>query len=387
MEVYRELGVQPLINCATTYTRLGGSVMAPHVARAMADATGVYVNIFDLHEAIGRRLADLTNNEAAYVTNGAAAGLALATAACMTGEDLDLMARLPNHTDGMKNEVVVHRVQRNWYDIAVRQVGVKLVEIGHSLETAPWELDAAINERTAAVLYFAGSHLNRNTLNLPYVVERAHAKGVPVIVDGAAQIPPMSNLWHFTRECGADVAIFSGGKGLAGPQNTGLVVGSEQIIRAMRLNGPPNQRIGRAMKTSKEAMIGLLKAVETYLETDHEAAWRRWSGVIDRWLVAWQPVAPEWVEVSRLETNEAGEPIPRIILRLLPGSPVTRDDMVNALRIGRPPIEVVLNDDTSIAFSPHLLQEGEEEIVTERVSALLNAHFVEAAVADGAQTR
>jgi L-seryl-tRNA(Ser) seleniumtransferase len=373
MEIYQRLGLRPVINCATTYTRLGGSIMAPPVVQAMADAVGCFVDVFALQEAVGQRLAELTRNEAAYVTNGAAAGLALATAACVTGEDVSLMARLPNDLDGLKNEVVVHRSQRNWYDVAIRQVGVKLVEIGHSLETAPWELDAAINARTAAVIYFAGSHLNRNTLPLPAVIQRTHAREVPVVVDAAAQLPPVSNLWHFTAELGADLAIFSGGKGLGGPQNTGLVVGRDALIRAMRLNGPPYQRIGRSMKVSKEAMIGLLTAVETYLATDHEARAAAWSATVDRWLVAWQVAAPRGVILTREETNEAGEPIPRAIVRLTSEAPADRDRLVELLRTGDPPIEVVLHDPTSVAFSPHLLQAGEVELVRERVSALLSA--------------
>jgi uncharacterized pyridoxal phosphate-dependent enzyme len=370
-QIYEQLGVRRLINCATTYTRIGGSIMAPQVAQAMADSAGAFVNLFDLQAAVGDRLAQVTNNEAAYVSNGAAAALALATAACITGEDIALMARLPMQTDGLKNEVVVHRSQRNWYDIAVRQVGVKLVEIGHTMETAPWELDAAINERTAAVVYFAGVHLNRNTLPLDYVVERAHARGVPVIVDAAAQIPPVSNLWHFTKEIGTDIAIFSGGKNLAGPQNSGLAVGKASIVRAMRLNGPPHQRIGRAMKVSKEAMVGLLAAVEHYLTLDPEAEFRKWSAVVDQWLEAWEERAPETAVVARDDWNEAGEPIPRIILHLKEGAPVDRDGLVNVLRNGEPGIEVVLHDPTAVAFSPHLLQPGEAETVTRRVSEVL----------------
>lgn len=370
-QIYEQLGVKPIINCATTYTRLGGSIMAPHVAQAMADSAGVFVNMFDLQAAIGDRLAAITHNEAAYVSNGAAAGLALATAACITGEDVTLMARLPMQTDGLKNEIVVHRTQRNWYDIAVRQVGVKLVEIGHILETFPWELDAAINERTAAVLYFAGTHLNRNTLPLEYVVERAHARGVPVIVDAAAQVPPVENLWKYTREIGADVAIFSGGKNLAGPQSSGLVVGKAEIIRAMRLNGPPHQRIGRAMKVSKESMIGLLAAVEHYITLDPDAEAKKWNAAVDQWLEAWEERAPETAIVTRHDINEAGEPIPRIILRLKAGAPVDRDGLVEILRNGAPGIEVVLHDAESVAFSPHLLKTGEAEQVTRRVSQVL----------------
>jgi L-seryl-tRNA(Ser) seleniumtransferase len=371
MEIYRRLGVRPVINAATTYTRLGGSIMAPQVPQAMADAAGCFLNLPELQEAVGRRLAELTHNEAAYVSNGAAAGLALATAACVTGEDVALMARLPNDLEGMKNEVVIHRAHRNWYDIAVRQVGVKLVEIGH-LETFPWELDAAITERTAAVVYFAGKHFERTaTLPLPLVIERAHAHGVPVIVDGAAQVPPVSNFWRYTAELGADVAIFSGGKGIGGPQNTGLVVGREAIIRAVQLNGPPVQLIGRAMKVSKEAMVGLLAAVEHYLSKDHEAEAATWSAVVDSWLTAWQSSSPQGIAVTRAETGEAGEPIPRIIMRFTPEATIDRDGFVAALRRDDPAIEVVLNDATSIAFSPHVLQPGEAAIVKSRVDDLL----------------
>jgi L-seryl-tRNA(Ser) seleniumtransferase len=376
MDIYRKLGVQPVINCATTYTRLGGSIMAPHVAQAMADSAGAFVNIFDLQEAVGKRLAELTGNEAAYVSNGAAAALAIATAAAITGEDVALMARLPTRLDGMKNQVVVHRTQRNWYDIAVRMTGVELVEIGHIYETYPWEIDDAINERTAAVVYFAGAHLNRNTLPLEFVIERAHARGVPVIVDAAAQVPPVSNLWHFTRSLGADVAIFSGGKMLRGPQNSGLAVGTEAMIRAMRLNGPPVQRIGRAMKVSKEAMIGLLTAVETYLETDHEAEALQWETTVASWLAAWQELAPRWLTVEQLATGEAGEPIPRILMRVSRDAPLSRDDLIEDLRAENPPIEVVVENESTIAFSPHMLQPGEAEVVEQRVTQLIASHLL-----------
>jgi L-seryl-tRNA(Ser) seleniumtransferase len=314
----------------------------------------------------------VTGNEAAYVTNGAAAGLALAAAACMTGEDVALIHRLPNDTQGMRNEVVVHRTQRNWYDFAIRQTGARLVEIGHTMETAPWELDAAMTERTAAVFYFAGDHLNRNTLPLSLVVDRAHTRGVPVVVDAAAQIPPISNLWRFTTGDGADLAIFSGGKGLCGPQNSGLVVGRADLIRAMALNGPPYQRIGRPMKVAKEAMIGLLTAVELAVARDESADLAAVGATIDHWRTAWEPILPPGVSLTRLEVNEAGEPIPRLILTLASEAPWDRAGFVAELLAGEPPIEVVLHHDgVSVAFSAHLLQGDEDRVVEERVRGLL----------------
>lgn len=364
-DIYRRLGITPVINCATTYTRLGGSIMAPEVARAMAEAAPAFVDVHELQVAVGRRLAELTGNEAAYVSNGAAAGIAIATAAAVCGDDPALMARLPRRLEGMRDQVVVHRTQRLWYDVAVRQVGVELVEIGHSYETEPWELDDAITDRTAAVVYFAGSHLNRNTLSLPYVVERAHARGVPVIVDAAAQLPPASNLRHFTRGCGADVAVFSGGKNIGGPQNSGLAVGTAEMIRLMRLNGPPNQRLTRTMKVAKETMVGLLAAVERYVALDHQAVAAGWDAVVDDWVSAWADLP---CRVLRSATNEAGEPIPRVLLEL--DTAVARDELTAALRAGTPPIEVVREGERGIALSPHLLQPGEADIVAERVLRL-----------------
>lgn len=364
-DVYSELGVKRIINCATTYTRLGGSIMAPEVAQAMADASRAFVDIATLVEAVGVRLAKLTHNQAAYVSNGAAAGLSLATAAAITGEDPALGARLPNDLEGMKSEVVVHRQHRIWYDQAVRNTGAKLIEIGHSYETQSWELDAAINERTAAVLYLAGGHLKGNTLSLEYVIERAHARGVKVIVDAAAQVPPVTNLWHFTRDLGADVAIFSGGKNLRGPQNSGLIVGTSEMISAIRFNGPPNQRFGRSLKVGKEAMVGLLKAVERYVALDHSALHDEWNAIVDRWLSAWSPAGIVCSEAL----NEAGEPIPRVVMEL--GSRARRDSVVHDLRSREPAIDVVLSGDTSIAFSPHLLQVGEAKIVESSVIEML----------------
>ncbi len=326
--IYDELGVTRIINCATTYTRLGGSIMAPEVAQAMADAANAYVDIPVLIEAVGRRLAELTNNEAAYVTNGAAAGVSIATAAAIAGDDPAKISKIPTRLDGMKNEVVIHRMHRIWYDQAAINAGVKLVEIGHSYETQLWELDDAINERTAAVLFCAGAHLERNTLPLAYVVERAHARGIPVIVDAAAQVPPVSNLWHFTRDLGADVAIFSGGKNISGPQNSGLCVGTEPFIRAMRACGPPNQRFGRPLKVGKETMIGLLKAVERFVNLDHEAEWQRWGEIVDMWMDAWSGTGM----VSRHEVNEAGEPIPRVIMTF--ETEEARDAAYRALKFG-----------------------------------------------------
>jgi uncharacterized pyridoxal phosphate-dependent enzyme len=256
--VYEELGIEPVINAAATLTRLGGSRMPPPVVAAMGRAAESFVDLPELQRRVGQRIAALTGNEAAYVTSGAAAGIVLAVAACVAGTDPELVAAFPCRPGADQPEVIVHRSQRNGYDYAARQTGARMVEVGET--TA--ELRTAMTERTACVLWFAGEHYAAGAPPLAEVIAVARDGGVPIIVDAAAQIPTLANLWRFTREMGADAAIFSGGKGLRGPQSSGLVLGRAEIIEGCRANGNPNCSIGRPMKAGKEELVGLLAAVE-----------------------------------------------------------------------------------------------------------------------------
>jgi L-seryl-tRNA(Ser) seleniumtransferase len=200
--------------------------MLPAVTTAMAEAAQAFVEIDELQRRVGEELARLTLNEAAYVTCGAAAGLFLATAACMAGADPARAWQLPD-IRGLRNRVVISRAHRNPYDYAVRTLPVELVEVGFANEIIPikdWELAEAIDERTAAVLYVEANWTAAGALPLPQVLAIAHAAGVPVIVDAAAQLPPRSNLWRLTA-LGTDLVLFSGGKDLRGPQSSGLIVG------------------------------------------------------------------------------------------------------------------------------------------------------------------
>ena len=268
MSVYEQLGVRRVINADATLTRLGGSLMPPGVLDAMREAAGSFVDMHELQGVVGRRLAELTRNEAAYVATGAAAGIVLATLATMTGGELPAIADLIEEGSAPKDEVIIHRAHRIPYDPAIRLAGAKIVEIGNRLQTFDWELEAAFTPRTAMVFYAAGVHLAPGALPLGKTIELAHGHGVPVVVDAAAQLPPTENLWRFTRELGADLAIFSGGKDLHGPQASGLLVGTKAMIAAVAVNGSPNQRLGRPMKVGKEEMIGLLAAVERYVAID-----------------------------------------------------------------------------------------------------------------------
>jgi uncharacterized pyridoxal phosphate-dependent enzyme len=359
-DLLADLGMRRVVNAAATLTRLGGSVMPPPVVEAMVAASRSFVELPELQRRVGQRIAELTKNEACYVCSGAAAGLTLSTAACITGTDPELIARLPNDTAGLKNEVVVHKSQRNGYDFAVRQAGVRLVEMGPTVA----ELEAAISDRTAAVVYFAG-RLADGSLPLETIVEVAHRRGVPVIVDGAAQIPPVSNLWSYTQ-AGADLAVFSGGKGLRGPQSSGLILGRADLIEAVRLNGPPNSAIGRPMKVGKEEMAGMLAAVQWYLAQDEPALLARYERQVARVLQAIESVAG--VTASRDFPSEAGQPMPRALIHFDAAAlGFDRDEVVRRLGEGDPYVEVSKSGADGIWVNPQTLEEGEEGIVIERL--------------------
>ena len=374
MQIYENLGVRRFINASGTYTRLGGSRMPPPVVAAMADAARHFVDMDELQLSVGARLAALTHNDAAYVTSGAAAGLTLSTAACMAGMDPARASQLPD-VRGLRNQVVMHRAHRNPYDYAVRLLPIELVEIGypnHITPTEGWELEHALGEQTAAVLYVAGGWTSPGSLPLPMVAEIAHRRGVPVIVDAAAQLPPKENLWRFTR-MGADLAIFSGGKDLRGPQSTGLIVGRRDLIDACFLLGAPHHGIARGFKVGKEEMVGLLAAVQRYVEHDEEAR-LQWTEDFVASLI--ERLGGPHLSVERSFPNEAGQPMPRALCRVLGDHPESRrDDMVAVLRSGDPSIEVGVADAEANTFyvNPMTVDPDEADALLARLCAVVEA--------------
>jgi uncharacterized pyridoxal phosphate-dependent enzyme len=364
MTNYESLGIRRLINANATLTKLGGSLMPPEVRQAMMDAAESFIDLHELQRKVGEKLAEITHNEAAFVSSGAAGGLALATAACITGTDAALINRLP-HLDGLKNEVIVHHTQRNGYDYAVQQTGARLVEIGTDAGTSPADLEAAINSRTAAIFWFQGTMTTPGDIALAQVIEIAHAHGVPVIVDAAAQLPPVSNLWTFTQ-MGADLAIFSGGKDLRGPQSSGLVLGRKDLIDAMRMHGNPNQAFGRPMKVGKEEMMGLLAAVQRYLTLDHDAREAYCEMAVECWCDGLNDLPG--VTATRDFPNEACQPLPRtkVVFADRLGA-----DVVNALLDGDPAISVSPAGEDGIYLNPMTLEPGQETIVLERLRQVL----------------
>lgn len=373
MHVYDRLGLRPVINADARLTVLGGSRMPAEVRAAMGEASERYVDMHALQRAVGERLAELTRNEAAMATVGAAAGLVIAILACRNGGDLPTIARdieaRPDGDGGGPDEVVIHRAHRIPYDPAVRLAGARLVGVGNVLQTFEWELEAALGPRTAAILYVAGAHLAAGALPLDAVVRIAATRGVPVIVDAAAQLPPVDNLWGFTRQ-GADLVAFSGGKDLEGPQSSGLLVGRRDLVEACLANAAPHQRLARAMKVGREEIIGLLTAVERYVALDHGARIAGWEATVAHWVEVLD--ALPGVRASRQFPNEAGQPHPRALVTVATttggwSGPALRD----ALWEGAPRIAVALEGTHAISLSPDPLADDEAEVVLTRLCGLL----------------
>ena len=378
MNVYKRLGIPTVINGNATLTRLGGSIMPPEVVAAMADAAKHFVDIIELQKRVGEEIAKLTHNEAAYVSCGAAAGLTLSTAACITGLDPAKRGKLPlslppgrcgfqPHT--IKNEIIVHRHGRVGYDFAVRQVGVTFVEIGDENGTTPTELENAITEKTAAIFYFANP--SREHLWVPYEEAIAIAKRhtVPLIVDAAAQLPPPENLWRFTQ-MGADLALFSGGKGLCGPQSSGLIVGKKSLIEAIAFNGPPHPFIGRGMKVGKEEMVGLLAAVEWYLNHNHAELQQSYEDQVTYYDEVFADT--QGVTVHRSFPSEAGQPMPRTEIRFDEEHlGITRNEILQQLAEGEPSIDIAAAGANGVLINGQTLMPGEVEIIAQRLKKIV----------------
>ncbi len=269
-DYFKELGVRPFINAAGTFTVLTASLMKKEVVEAMNYGSRQFVPLNDLHDAVGKHIAAIIGCEAAMVTSGAAAALTVGTAAVLTGKNQDFIRRIPDLT-GMKSEVIIQKSHRYGYDHAVRNCGVKFIEV----EGAD-DLERAINERTAMMLFFNDAE-PRGKIDTTHFVELGRKHGIPTFNDAAADVPPTENLSKYTK-MGFDLVTFSGGKGMCGPQSTGLLLGRKDLIEAARLNCSPNSdSIGRGMKVNKEEMIGMMVAVELYLKRDAEREWKEWE--------------------------------------------------------------------------------------------------------------
>ncbi len=374
MNIYQELGVEPLINASGSMTTLGGSIMYPQIMEAMVAASRHFVDIYKLHQAAGRRIAELVGVEAAHVCACASAGITLMAAACMAGTDQAKISRLPD-TSGMKNRFIVHQAHRNPFDHAIHIAGGEFVEIPAAVS----ELERGLDDEVAAVYYTFAWFCAGEALPLSEVAQMAHRVGVPVIVDAAGQVPPVENLSRFIEE-GADLVVFSGGKSIRGPQSSGVILGRKDLIEACVMNDSPNVKsIGRGMKAAKEEIVGLVKAIELYLQKNHSAEAVMWE----------QRVSYIKGILAKVEGIRVERALPVGIGYLLPYVSVSWDEkelgvthrlVAQKLREGEPRIVVRLVDSqtpgverSEIWIHVHTLQEGEEVVVARRVKEILSA--------------
>ncbi len=357
---FASLGVPAVINCMGTFTIVSGSRALTQVVQAMAEATNHYVHMDELMRKVGERLAELMQCEFGYVATGCAAGLAGLTAACMAGADPERMARLPN-TEGMKNEVICQKRHRNTYDHAIRLTGAKFIEV-----VTRADLDAAISERTAMIA-ITGSNQPSETIPVAEMIAVANQHGIPCIVDAAAERPDVPNRY---LTLGADAVAYSGGKCLRGPQSSGLILGRRDLLWAAFMNGAPHHALCRPMKASKEEVMGLLAAVEAWVNgRDHQAEWRMWEGWLEtvRAAVATLPTVRTRIEMPGFSN-------------VAPMLHITWDEqtlgcsapqIAEALRAGDPPIIMPARPD-ALVMMPYMMETGEAEIVAQRLLALMS---------------
>lgn len=396
MNIYEELGVRTIINVSGASTRVSGPLMPPEVAEAMVRASQESVSMMELQAVASEKISEVTGAEAGYIISGASAGLTLGTATILAGMDPGRMDRLPD-TTGMKNEFIIAREHRNGYDHAIRLAGAKFVEIGMNeivsgagvRRTEAWEYEAAITPQTAGIAYTVTPD---SEPPLEQVVEVAHRHGLPVLVDAAGELPPISNLRKFIG-MGADLVAFSGGKSIRGPQSSGILCGRRDLIASAAvqhldmdeffdiwdppeslipkgmLTGIPRHGIGRGFKVGKEEIVGLLTALRMFADGEYAAETEQQRGLLEY-----------------IADGLSGLPVqPRIILPAGEGYPMLHL-IINSQTVGKSGFEVSkelksgdpgifvnekgLREDTLIVH-PMNLNQSRTEIMTRRLREVL----------------
>lgn len=392
--IYDDLGVPQVINATGTKTRIGGSLIREEAMEAMRRAATSFVRLSDLQARANERIAEATGAEAGYVTAGAASALTLAAAACIAGDDLGAMERLPE-TDGVADEIIVPRTHRSGYDHALRAAGADIVDVGTndrhlgtgSRNVEPWEIADAITEDTVAIGYMAKPYTEPP---LDVVTDIAHGHGIPVIVDAAAELPPTNNLERFVEE-DADLVAFSGGKAVRGPQTTGILAGRRKLIQSVaaqhldmhaaeevweppidlvdveRFGGVPRQGIGRPMKVGKEELVGLIHALELFIKEDHEAR-------VEEWLDRSRHIVDLLNDVPGFETSITADDktavAPEVIITVDSAvAGVSATDIVGGLRREEPRVFVGADSLPAGEFTvnPMCLTDEQAEYTVERI--------------------
>lgn len=362
-DFFKELGLRTFINAAGTYTSMTGSLMPKEVIEAISYGANEYVNLDDLQDKVGERIAELLECEYATVSSGCFGAMSIGMAGILTGKDPKKVKQLPN-TEGMKNEVIIQESHTIGYAQALTNVGAKVVRV----KTAK-QLEKAITDKTC-MLWFLNAHTDRGEIKWEEFVALGKKHNIPTFIDCAADVPPVENLFRFTK-MGFDLVAFSGGKGLRGPQSAGLLLGKREFIEAARMHTPPRgETIGRGMKVNKEEVLGMLAALELYLEKDHRKEWEMWESQI-------QLISDSAKSVVGVETEIHVPPyanhVPSLRIRWDEKKvKITPNEVRKQLTEGHPSIQTV-GDSKSVGMTTWMMVPGQERIVAKRVKEILSS--------------
>ncbi len=360
-DIYARIGVKPVINGVGTVTVLGGSIMPPEVMQAMNDASRHFVPMPELQRKVGARISGLLKVPAAMVTCGAASSIAVATAACMARGDAQALAKLPD-IEGIRHEVIQQKSHRSGYEHQMRIQGAKIVWV----ETAA-DVERAISPKTA-MMFFLNKHDGEGKIQWQEWVALAKKHGVPSFNDAAADVPPKENLWKYVHG-GFDLVTFSGGKGMLGPQASGLLLGRTDLIEAARECISPAGGVGRGMKVGKEEMIGVLAALELFLKTDHDAEFRELDKRVSEMTAA----------LSKIDVVKLTREVP-VIANVVPHLRVewdeskrklTSEQALARLRDGDPPIHVQRHGAGNLFISVWTMRGTDHKVVAQRLGDIL----------------
>ena len=360
---FKELGLRTFINAAGTYTSMTGSLMPKEVIEAISYSADEYVNLDDLQDKVGERIAELLECEYATVSSGCFGAMSIGMAGVITGKDPKKVKQLPN-TNGMKNEVIMQESHSIGYAQALTNVGAKIVKV----KTAK-QLENAISNKTC-MLWFLNAHTDRGEIKWEEFISLGKKYKIPTFIDCAADVPPVENLFRFTK-MGFDLVAFSGGKGLRGPQSAGLLLGKREYIEAARMHTPPRgETIARGMKVNKEEVLGMLAALELYLEKDHNKEWEMWESQIK--LISDSASSVEGVE-TEIHVPKYANHVPSLRIRWNEKKvKISPNEVRKQLSDGHPSIQTV-GDSTSVGITTWMMVPGQERIVAKRIKEILSS--------------
>lgn len=360
-DFFKEFGLRTFINAAGTYTSMTGSLMHNEVTNAISYGATEFVNLDELQDKVGERIAQLLKCESATVTSGAFSAISLGLAGVITGMNTKKVAQLPN-TEGLKHEVIIQENHNIGYTHALLNAGAKIIIVKTTKE-----LEKAINKRTA-MLWFLNANTDKGAIKREEFVALGKKHSIPTFIDCAADVPPVDNLFKFT-EMGFDLVAFSGGKGIRGPQSAGLLLGRKKYIEAARLHTPPRgSTIGRGMKVNKEEVLGMFVALELYLNRNHKKDWELWENQIN--FISDSALKVEGVK-TEIHVPPHANHVPSLRIKWDEKRvKISTDDLRKQLREGHPSIETVGNQ-TEVGITTWMMAPGQERIVGSRIYELL----------------